>query len=91
MIRLHHLAIAAGLAIALIPSLCFARPMTVDESRCFELSETVYQAATPREWASLEPCPEAELLSEWTMVECLASCGIDDPGLYDWNNYTCSL
>jgi len=89
MIRIHHIAIGVGLILFAIPDLCFARPMTVEESRCFEHSETVYQAATPQEWASDEPYPVAEVMSEQAMVDCLAQCGIDDPGLYDWSNYTC--
>ncbi len=87
--KLHHLAIGVGLALFLAPSLLLARPMTQEESRCFEMSEAVYQAATPQEWDSPEPYPVAEVMSELAMVECLAQCGVDDPGLYDWSNYTC--
>ncbi len=89
MIHLHHIAIGVGLALFAVPSLCFARPMTIEESRCFEVSEAVYQAVEPREWDSPEPYQLAEVMSEQAMVDCLAQCGEDDPGLYDWSNYTC--
>ncbi len=89
MIRLHHIAIGIGLSLFLAPSLLLARPMTIEESRCFEYSEAVYQATTPQEWDSVEPYPVAEVMSEQAMVACLAQCGEDDPGLYDWSNYTC--
>lgn len=61
MIRLHHCAVGIGLALFLAPSLLLARPMTQEESRCFEYSEAVYQAVTPREWDSVEPYPVAEV------------------------------
>lgn len=92
--KLHHCAIGLGLALFAVPSLCLARPMTSDESRCFELGEAVYQAATPREWDDPEPYPVAEYLSERAMIDCLAECSDpleegDSDDIYGWENYTC--
>ena len=90
-IRIHHIAIGLGLALFAAPSILFARPMTARESECFEYSEAVYQAVTPPGWdlSETEPYPVAEYMAERAMIECLAECGEDDPGLYDWSNYVC--
>ena len=88
------IALALGLACFAAPSLLFARPMTQYESRCFELSEAVYQAVEPRDCNSVEPEPVAEILSEQAMIECLDAepgpyCSETDDDIYEWENYAC--
>lgn len=87
-------AVALGLACFTIPDLCLARPMTEYESRCFEASEAVYQAAEPRGWDKVEPDSFAEWLSERSMIECLDREPVTysyetDDDIYEWENYTC--
>ena len=89
------IALAAGLACFAAPSLLFARPMTQYESRCFELSEAVYQAVQPSDWQGVEPEPIAEVLSEQAMIDCLDSepvtyCSETDDDIYEWENYVCN-
>lgn len=95
--KLHHLAIGVGLACFLAPSLLLARPMTLDESRCFELGEAVYQATTPQGWDSPEPYQEAEEMSERVFIACLdesyLNCEEDyssaDDDIYGFENFVC--
>ena len=87
-------AIGLGLACFAAPSFLFARPMTEWESRCFEASEAVYQAAEPVVWDGEEPYPLAESLSERAMIECLDREPVSyssetDDDVYEWENYVC--
>jgi hypothetical protein len=90
MIRLHHCAIAIGLACFLAPSVLLARPMTERESRCFETGEAAYQSAEPSNWDGIEPAPEAEWLAETVYIDCIgeSSNGPDDD-IYGWENFVC--